>query len=357
MRILHVITVADLGGAQTVAAELAARSAEGGDIVGLATSEEGPLWATLDPRIERFPIRGLAKALSPLDDLGSFLEIRRVMRSFRPDLVHLHSSKAGVLGRLAAWRLRPRTIYTVHGFDTILKSHRAFLPLERLLQYACGAVVAVSEYDRGNLEANGIRRNLVMARNGVRDWKDAEPGDAAAAAKMRRARSEGRPVALCVARVAAPKRLDLFLKTAALLPEAAFFWIGNDADPSANNIPPNVTFLGSLAGAGAYNNLADANLLLSDYEGLPMSVLEALSCGTPAVASAVGGIAEALDGACGITVPNEAEAASKALRSLLYGPGKERARSAARARYEADFSIGAMFRRYSELYSRLAETS
>ena len=353
MRILHVITVADLGGAQSVASELARRSVERGDQVGFASSAEGPLWAELDPRVERFPIGSLAKALSPKSDLDAYLGIRKAIRAFGPDIVHLHSSKAGVLGRIGAGRLRPRVVYTVHGFDTILKAHRVFLPLERALQGACGAVVAVSDYDRANLEASGIRRKLRLVRNGVRDWRGVEPPEGRAAAAMRRSRAEGRPRVLCVARMAAPKRFDLFRDVAARLVEADFFWIGNES-PVEGPLPPNLALLGSQPAAGAYHNLAEVSVLFSDYEGLPMSVLEALSCGNPVVASRVGGVAEALDGEDGEAVENDADAAAEAVAAFLPGsPRAAAARAAARRRYEADFSIEAMAAGYAAVYSSL----
>ena len=298
----------------------------------------------------------MSKALSLSGDIASFFELRRLFAEYSPDIIHLHSSKAGVLGRLAAGRRRPRTLYTVHGFDTILKSHRVFLPLERALQYSCGAVVAVSEYDRANLEVHGISHNLRLVRNGVRDWRGVEPGDARAADPMRAARSAGKGVVLCVARLAAPKRFDLFCEVAlALEPEGvAFFWIGNERAIDATKVPRNVTILGSLPDAGAYHNLADLSVLFSDYEGLPMSVLEALSCGTPVVASNVGGVAEALDGSGGKAVANEAAEAVGAIRSYLPGGGRrEGALVAARRRYEERFSLGAMAAGYMLVYSAL----
>lgn len=359
MRILHVITAPDLGGAQSVVAELSRHAVMRGDEAGMASQADGPLWAVLDPRVRRFPIRRLVKSISPVDDIAAFLELRRVIKDYRPDILHLHSSKAGVLGRLAAGRLRKRTIYTVHGFDTIAKAHRSFLPLERLLQHLCGAIVAVSAYDEGNLADNGIARKVRMIRNGARDWRGQRPGDGAAAAAMEGARSKGGAV-LCIARLAPPKRFDLFLEAAARLPAAGFFWIGNETDVDKAKLPLNVTMLGSLADAGAYANLADLLVLFSDYEGLPMSILEALSCGTPVVASRVGGVCEALDEGCGEAVPNEAAGIAQAI--ARYIPGGERHaaahprhREASRVRYEAQFSVTAMAESYERLYSELSE--
>lgn len=358
MRILHVITNAELGGAQSVVSALASWAVSSGREAAVASQAEGPLWDGLDPRVMRFRLRRMVKELSPIDDLLAFGEIRRAIRDYRPDIIHLHSSKAGVLGRIAAGRLSPRTVYTVHGFDTILKAHRAFIPLERVLSRRCGAIAAVSEYDARGLASCGISRNVRVIRNGAADWRGARPGDERAAAAIEAARRSGGAV-LSIARLAPPKRFDLFCAVARLLPRAGFFWIGNEREVDPGTLPGNVSMLGSLPGAGAYANAADALALFSDYEGLPMSILEALSCGTPVVASAVGGVAEALDGSCGEAVANDAAEAAAALARYLpggdrYAAGEGGARSAARTRYEALFSDEAMARSYGALYDELS---
>jgi glycosyltransferase involved in cell wall biosynthesis len=361
MRILHLITNAELGGAQSVVRELSRWALARGHEVAVASQAEGPLWGSLDASVARLPLSRMVKELSPLDDLLVFAQVRRAIRSFRPDILHLHSSKAGVLGRLAAGSMRARTVYTVHGFDTILKAHRAFLPLERLLQRLCGAIVAVSEYDARNLEANGISRNVRVIRNGVRDRGGLAPSDAGAARAIEAARARG-GVVLSIARLAAPKRFDLFCRVAGLLPGNTFFWIGNEAEPGASALPPNVRMLGSLSDAGDYAKLADLLVLFSDYEGMPMSILEALSCGTPVVASRVGGVGEVLDGECGEAVPNEAGAAAAAVARYLPGGDRHRGatgayRAAARRRYEELFSVESMASAYEHIYEELIKRS
>jgi glycosyltransferase involved in cell wall biosynthesis len=357
MRILHIITNAELGGAQSVAGALARWAVEHGNDVAMASELAGPLWDGLDPRVRRLPLRRMVKKISPFDDVLVFGEIRRAIRAYKPDIIHLHSSKAGVLGRAAAGRLRSTTIYTVHGFDTILKAHPVFIPLERLLGRFCGAVVAVSEYDARSLAACGISKNVRVIRNGAADWKDAPPRDEEAAAAIEKARRSGGAV-LSIARLAPPKRFDLFCAAARLLPRSGFFWIGNEQNVDTARLPRNVTMLGSLPDAGAYANYADVLALFSDYEGLPMSILESLSCGTPVVASRVGGVQEALDGYCGETVENDAVWAAEALARYLPGGDRHstadpKVRISARRRYESLFSVKAMASSYDSLYHEL----
>ncbi|MFK1851372.1 glycosyltransferase [Bacteroides fragilis] len=108
---------------------------------------------------------------------------------------------------------------------------------------------------------------------------------------------------MCIARVAKPKRLDIFIETAKLLPQYAFIWIGNTNE--IESPLPNIFFMGNIPYAGIYNQLVDIFMLSSDFEGLPIVILEAMAYGKPIVASKVGGINEiVIDGKNGYVVNN-----------------------------------------------------
>jgi glycosyltransferase involved in cell wall biosynthesis len=358
MRILHLVTNSDLGGAPRVVTELANSAAADGESVAVGSMPGGPMWDQLSPAVERFPLPRLRRPLAPFDDLATGFALGRLFRAWKPDVIHLHSSKIGVLGRLAAGRMADRTIYTIHGFDSIRTQYAAFLPLERLLAARCAYLVPVSEYDARNLAAAGIRGVHRLIRNGVTDRSATVASDAALAADLAARRASGRRVVLTVARLAAPKRFDLFLDVARLVPEADFLWIGNvqPVDPAA--LPANVAVLGEKPEAGDYAKHCDLFMLLSDFEGLPMSILEAMSAGVPVVASAVGGIAEAVDASVGAPVPNDAAAAAAAVKALLGDPARlAAAGAAARVRYLADFSAARCWREYRALYEASARRS
>jgi len=357
VRILHIVTNADLGGAPRVVTELANRAARDGHACAVASVPEGPLWAGLFGGVEKIRLAWLRREIAPFEDVGAWHELRRLFGQWEPDIIHLHSSKAGVLGRLAAGRRAARVVYTIHGFDTILKSYRLFLPLERLLARRCGALVPVSGYDARNMAAAGIGGRHHAIHNGVTDRRGRKGGDAGAVAAFERARATGAVIALSVARLARPKRFDLFMETAKRFSpaEARFFWIGNPPGAETGDLPPNVELLGELPEAGDYSNYCDLFLLLSDYEGLPMSVLEALSCGRPVVASRVGGLPEEIDEGCGEHVDNEVGAIEAAVRRFLDPDRAAAAGAAARRRYETSFSAEAMWKAYLDLYRSIAE--
>ena len=123
-------------------------------------------------------------------------------------------------------------------------------------------------------------------------------------------------IVLCIARLSPQKNSDLFMAVAELLPHYAFVWIGNQQE--VNTHPDNVYFLGNIPNAGKYNLIADIFILPSNYEGLPMVILEAMSVGKPVVASNVGGISEiVVNGKNGYVVENTPQAFAEKISCIL----------------------------------------
>lgn len=294
MRILQIITLSGLGGAQSVVANLANKLSEEHEVIVAAGEGDGKMWQILNNHIQKVHIRHLKRALSPISDLLAFLSFLKLYYKYKPDIIHLHSSKAGIIGRIAF--PSKKTVYTVHGFDSIRIAYRKYLPIERFLQHKCKAIVGVSEYDRKNLLDEGITNNVFCVFNGICRPKDSFI--------IENIKGYSKKI-LCIARIAKPKRFDLFLETACLLPQYAFMWIGNQE--RIEEVPANVFCLGNIPNAGVYNKDIDVFMLASDYEGLPMVILEAMSFGKPVVASKVGGISEVIQNDVnGYTVENTA---------------------------------------------------
>jgi glycosyltransferase involved in cell wall biosynthesis len=357
VRILHVVTLFERGGAQSVVLELSRAQAAAGHEVAVMAAAGGAAWSDLPRGVAAMPSVSLRRDIAPARDIAALLEIRQAVRRFEPDVVHLHSSKAGVLGRLASPGARSRILYTVHGFDTILKAHRASLPLERALSGACARVVAVSRYDLESLRGAGVH-DPALVYNGVSDFLREPPHPSAEArGAMEAARRGGRIAVAAIARLAAPKRFDLFADAARELGGEgfSFFWIGNLADPPGP-LPSNLTCLGDLPDARLLLRCADATCMLSDYEGLPMAAIESLCAGVPVVASAVGGIPEIVDPGCGALVPR-GESPAAALRELARDRESLREKAAAaRRKYEELFSAEAMASGYARIYRDIAAT-
>lgn len=293
MRILQLITLSELGGAQSVVINLANSLCSDHEVIVAAGEGDGKLWDMLDARVIRHQCRYLQREISIVKDPLALMELQVLYHKYRPDVIHLHSSKAGLLGRLAF--PSGKIVYTVHGFDSIRVAHRKLLPLEKFMQNFCHSIVAVSRYDYENLLSEGIRRNVSYVYNAI------EKPVAPVAIPDQFKKYE--KVVLSIARVAPPKRHDLFIELSRRMPQYGFIWIGN-TEPM-EDLPDNCHFIGNIPNAGSYCSLADVFCLPSDFEGLPMVILEAMSFGKPIVASDVGGISEiVINGRNGFCVEN-----------------------------------------------------
>lgn len=345
MKILQIITLCELGGAQSVVVNLANNLCRNHEIIVVAGDGNGKMWNLLNASIKTEQIRFIHRELSPLDDIRGIFELRKLYKKYQPDIVHLHSSKIGILGRIAF--PKSKIVYTVHGFDSIRIAHRKYLPIEKSLQNRCQAIVGVSKYDEINLKKEGIINNVSCIYNGVSLSTDAICKDLFDDIKDYKAK------VLCIARLAPPKRVDLFLKVASLLPQYAFIWVGN-LENVEKKCSSNVYFRGNIPNAGIYIKYVDLFMLSSDYEGLPMVIIEALACGKPIVASAVGGIPELLDGKNGFAVHNNVEEIAEKIDLILSDENlKEEMEHAAKLTYLQKFTVDRMVEGYMTVYNKI----
>ena len=346
MKILQVITLSELGGAQSVVINLSNALCQENDVI-VAAGGNGKMWDLLDKRIKQEKIKSLQRELSPIKEFESVIRLKELYKKYHPDIIHLHSSKAGILGRVAF--PKSRIVYTVHGFDSIRIAYRKFLPIEKLLQKRCQAIVGVSHYDENNLKNEGISNNIQMVYNGIQKIEklNKNPFNLYSHFKYK---------VLCVARLAPPKNVDLFISVARLLKEYAFIWIGNQ-NAVDFKCPDNVCFMGSIKNAGAYIEYADLFFLPSNFEGLPITILEALSCGKPVIASNVGGIPEILNGKNGYSLPNDAPLMANKIKEILENRTHyiEMCR-VAKQTYQDKFTIDKMVNGYLAIYNKMINT-
>ena len=310
MKILQVITQSELGGAQTVVVQLANNLSRDHEVVLAAGQGDGKMWSMVNDQVIKEDCPHLQRSISLKNDLLAAIELRRLYKKYKPDVIHLHSSKAGTLGRIVF--PSKKTVYTVHGFDSVRLAFKQFLPIERFLQYFCKAVVGVSKYDEKNLLTEGIKNNVSTVYNGISIPDCSQISDI-------KAFNQDKKIVLAIARVSPPKKTDLFVDVARLLPQYNFVWIGNQREVTEfGELPENCYFLGNIPNAGAYCSKADLVMLPSNYEGLPMVILEAMCFAKPVVASDVGGIGEIVRNEVnGYVLENDAHLFSEKIHRIL----------------------------------------
>lgn len=297
----------------------------------------------------------------------SFLQIfRSTLARIGPagvDVLHSHRYKEHWLAAVLTAVTKSRTVATVHGMPEPARAVRRRYAAQawttfRLLAYRFDGVAAVSEATRQTLvDDHHLRPAQVhVVPNGIRVPADPAP--------TRRTES---PHIGSVGRLVAVKRFELFLETAAIVrrlyPTARFSILGDGPDrdmlvsrAAAMGLGGCFRVLDPALDPWPYYRSLDVYLNTSASEGLPLSVLEAMSVGVPAVASAVGGIPEVVrHGLDGLLVYSSqaADYATACAGLLSDGPARERLGDRARERVSSEYSAAAMATRYIDLYHQL----
>ena len=358
-RILLLITLAETGGAQTYVAALLPALVERFDVL-VAAHGDGPLRdATLAAGARFIPLRHVRRDPHALHDLLGLLELARLMRRERPDIVHANSSKAGLLGRLAAAPARvPVRVFTVHGWAFKAYSGAAsalYRWADRLTAPLTTVTICVSERERS---AGVAARTCRAARTVVIPTAV----DAAATVPSRR---DGRPPRIVtVGRLAAPKDPVTLVRALAALHDVPFsaHIVGDgperpvvESEIRAAGLEPAVELMGERQDVPQLLAHADVFVLSSRSEGAPISILEAMATGLPVVASAVGGVPEIVDdGTTGVLVPpGDPAALAAAIEPLLADATlRDRLGDAGRARVRERFDLAQLRRAHVELYTR-----
>lgn len=355
-RVLIVVTLAEVGGAQTYVMRLVPALTDRFEVA-VAAWGPGPLRAAVEAAGARYvALQHVRRPVSPLHDLLGVVELIRLCRQFRPDIVHTNSSKAGILGRFAAALAGVRVrIFTVHGWAFAQHhgaSSRLYLWLDRLARPLTTAFICVSEQTRTEGIAAGTctpDRTVVIA-NAVD--VDATPQSALGGDP---------PRVVTVGRFKEPKDFVTLVRALArcTAPFRALV-AGDGPDRPAveaaireSATGERVELLGERDDVPELLAAADVFVLSSRSEGMPMSVLEAMAAGLPVVATAVGGIPELVEsGVTGLLVPaGDVDALAAALNDVLGNAALRRSLGdAGRQRATERFDVAAFREAHLSLY-------
>ncbi len=273
-----------------------------------------------DARAEGFRIEALplARSFSPLAQMRAFLALYRLFRAEKPDLVHAHMPISGFLARLAARAAGvPRVAYTCHGFlfnqpGSWLRRAASFL-MEFMAGRVTDVFMTVSQEEAEDARRFWISRRAVAIGNG-RDPAIFHP-DPAARVAIRAALGvpEDCVVVTAVSRLVRHKGYPELL--AAMRDVPAELWVvgerlesdhGEDMEPyfAKSGLGDRLRRLGYRRDVAAVLAASDIFVLPSHFEGLPMSVIEAMLCGLPVVATDIRGPREqVVEGETGFLVP------------------------------------------------------
>lgn len=331
MKVAYIITLPDLGGAQSHVYELIKNISIYYDVTPiLITGKEG--WLTDKARelnIDTYIVPDLVREISPLHDFKATLEIQRLLHEIKPDLVHCHSSKAGIIGRWAAKQCHIPSVFTAHGWaftDGVPETKRKIYRLiEKIAGRWCQRIICVSDYDK-NLairEIPALKDKLVTVHNCIPDTqyqKNWNAYDAKTPLQI-----------VTVARFSPQKKNKTILE---ILHKAVnenfrlhvtFIGDGPEFEETIEyakelGVEKYVTFLGARTDVEQLLPKYDLFLLLSNWEGFPISIIEAMRAGLPVMASDVGGVNESVkDGENGWLIPRNDDGVIEILKNICSG--------------------------------------
>lgn len=226
-----------------------------------------------DSRVELVEIKNFTRPVNPFKDIPSYFELKKVIKEEKPDIVHLHSSKAGALGRLFLKSKNYKMIYTPHGYSFLMQDAKFFMrKAYHLIEKICGRKKCLTvACGRGEWEESlKVSKRSTFISNGV-DTKmidDILAGEEKQDDKFR---------VYTVGRVEFQKNPELFNDIAQLLPNTEFVWIGQ-GELEKKLTSPNITVTGWMSRDEVFKtaNQCDVFILPSRWEGLPLALLEAM---------------------------------------------------------------------------------
>lgn len=225
------------------------------------------------------------REMKPLKDIKALWELYTILKKIENiDIIHLHSSKAGFLGRIVSFLLgkSKKTIYTPHAIsflrlDVSSKKRKIFIWMEKFASFFGGKIVACSQSEKEAIEEQGIK-NVTFINNGIKPLQI-----------EKKENISNKITIISVGRLSIQKNPKLFNDVALEFidnPDIQFIWCG-DGELKSELTSPNIKCTGWIERKELESYLANADIYLSTslWEGLPLSVLEAMSIGLPVVLS------------------------------------------------------------------------
>ncbi len=374
MKVLHLITRLDQGGAPWIFLKLLKGLKQQGVDIVMASGpsrqpEEDPQQFSRRFHIPYHPLPHLRRDIAPVHDLLAFFEIIALIRRERPTLLHTHTTKAGVLGRVAGGVTRTRTIHTPHGhlfYGYFEKGkERFYVLLEQLVARFCARIITISEDERREYLKRGIgdAKKVVTIFNGINLQRF--PGDEK---KVRNELQIKRQVPLVgfVGRLEEVKGPHLFVEAVMsigrTLPQTHFIMAG-DGPMKEELIKktqglPHFHFVGHRKDIPDVIAALDLLIIPSLNDGFNLAAVEAMASAKPVIATSVGGLPEVV-GEGGILVkPEDTKALAQETIRLINAPDlRKQIGKKGRRRVETLFDWNVCLQKTLDIYHQVVENT
>jgi len=371
IKVVHIVTRMNTGGVAVLISDLVSgldsNTYDVQLITGKCSPDEEDYLRARGIALEEIRIDSMGRSLKPILDLKTFLTLMKILRRLNPDVVHTHTSKAGLLGRIAARVAAPnaKVVHTFHGdllqgyFSRVATSLLVFT--ERNLARISDLLISMG---------NEVRDNLLEVKVGKENqFVVAFPG-----VKLNQPNLENQQVikfkndylneviVTFVGRLSPIKRCDRILelsRSSAIAEQPIRFLIIGDGElrdeleRESDGLP--ITFVGWQNRTEDWLAASDAAILLSDNEAVPLSMIEAGYAGLPVIATRVGSMSDVvIDEVNGFLVEANLDAIiEKVLLVAKDASLRHRLGSNGRNLAIEHFSVGAMISRHDEIYSKL----
>ena len=362
MKVLHLITRMNTGGPAVFLDHLThAIHPSCESVIGYGHCESNETDYTEDHELSAtlIKIKHLHRSLNPIDDIRAFFEIRKIIKIEKPKVVNTHTSKAGVLGRIATKSVnrRIKVVHTFHGhliygYFARYKS-LIFTIIERFLALFTDAAVAVTSETKRSLQALGIGRRL--------NWRVIHIGVPEVTSKPAKLNMNGKLKLLWVGRFTGIKDPQYAINAISNFKnvDVELVMVGggelfDDIKNKSNGLP--VRFTGWMK--DPFTKITDFDLLLitSKNEGLPLVMLEAANYSRPTLARNVGGLSEFIENnKTGILVNGGPDEMAKVIEKLILDKSVlETLGSNANNLLHDEYSLKKMVGEYLDFYKSLA---
>lgn len=313
IKILYLVTQSEFGGAQRYIFDLVTNlSANNYQIEVAAGGNEELFFQLKEKNIKTYQLKNLVREINPVKDLLAYFEIKKFLKEIKPDILHLNSSKAGVIGAVAGKHCNiKKIIYTVHGFV-----FEEPLPIWKKLFYYWAekfsaqykdTLICVSEFDHqiGIQKKIAPEKKLITINNGISEinFLSKEMAKQKLFTSNQQLVTSNQPLVGTIAHFYPTKGLIYLVQAAKIvierLPETTFAIIGDGQQRKLLqtkikklHLAKNFLLLGAKNQAWQYLPAFDIYVCCSVKEGFPFSILEAMAAGLPIVSTKVGGISE-----------------------------------------------------------------